>query len=92
LKRSLPSLAIVAGWVFCTRVLDVLWTIAPSGPEGTVGGFYWTDPIAWLGVGAIWLSVFLWHLGRAPVEVRVYLTSGANVSGLVNKGAARVAG
>lgn len=89
LKRSLASLAIVAAWVFATRILDVLWTIAPSGHHGEVGGVWWTDLTAILGLGGIWIAVFGWLLSRSPLEVPTYLTSGANITGMVRKDVAR---
>ena len=83
LKRSLASLAAVAAWVFLMRAVDVLWTIAPSGPHETIGTVYVSDPIAWLGVGGVWVGVVMFALCRAPLAARAYLTSGANVTGVV---------
>ena len=83
LKRSLSSLAVIAGWVFVMRAVDVLWTIAPSSPGESVGSIYITDAVAWLAIGGIWVGVATWHLLRAPLAASAYLTSGANVTGAV---------
>ena len=89
LKRSLKSLALVVAWVFVMRVVDVLWTIAPSGTHGEVGSVYWSDLPAWLGFAGLWLAAFTWHLSRAWLRPLAFLTSGANVTGIVVEGGAR---
>lgn len=83
LKRSLSSLAVVAAWVFVMRGVDVLWTIAPSAPGDEVGTAYISDPAAWLAVGGIWIGTVTWLMRRAPLAASAYLTSGANVTGVV---------
>ena len=83
LKRSLRSLAAVAGWIFVMRVVDILWTVAASGPHGSVGGVYVGDPVAFLGIGGLVIGLFYWNLSRVSIRTRAYLTSGANVTGVV---------
>ena len=76
LKRSLASLAVVAGWIFGMRIVDILWTVAASGPHGGV-------PVAFLGIGGLVAGLFYWNLSRVSIRTAAYLTSGANVTGVV---------
>jgi hypothetical protein len=66
-KRNLVPLARLAAALLALRLIDVLWTVAPSSPTEQAGGLYWTDLFAPIGVGGVWLAGFLWVLRRAPV-------------------------
>jgi hypothetical protein len=69
LKRKAGALAAIAVWLLIMRIVDALWLVAPSGPHRTdeLSGVYWTDVVAWLGIGGIWLFVYLWRLGTIPL-------------------------
>ncbi len=65
-KRRRQALAIVAGLVLVTRVVDLFWLIVPPFHPT---GFYlhWLDLATLVGVGGLWLAAFIWLLGRLPV-------------------------
>ncbi len=66
LKRDPQKLLMLAGLILVMRVIDLFWMIAPEfSPEG----FHvsWTDPVALVAVGGLWLRMFLWQLGRRPL-------------------------
>jgi hypothetical protein len=71
LKRKTLTLAGIAAWILLMRIVDALWLTAPSGPHRyevqELAGVYWTDIVTWLGMGGIWLFVFLWRLGSTPL-------------------------
>jgi len=65
-KRNPQVLVAVAAVIFLTHIIDVWWMIAPSVYQR---GFYvtWMTPLALIGIGGIWLSVFLKHLESKPL-------------------------
>ena len=66
IKRRARTLGIVAIAMFLIRLLDLFWTVAPV--EGKVGvSFSWTDVAAPVGMGGIWLAVFVWQLKSRPL-------------------------
>jgi hypothetical protein len=69
LKEKTGTLAAIAGFLFAMRILEALWFTAPSGSnrQEYLGGVYWTDITAWLGMGGIWLFSYLWRLSRKPL-------------------------
>ena len=46
------------------------------------------DPLIWIGLGGVWAGLFFWYLSHAPLRPAGYLTSGANVIGIVIEGTA----
>lgn len=75
-KRDPRRLIRVAIWLLLARVIDVFWIVAPefrnasnSSLLHTSNSFaiYWTDFAAFLGLGGIWLYVFLGQLRRRPL-------------------------
>lgn len=65
LKRRAGVLAGVAAGLLLMHLLDVYWMVAPSfSPKLTVG---WMDGGMVLGIGGIWIGLFVWHLQRAPL-------------------------
>lgn len=75
-KLDIAKLRRIAYWILAVRVVDVYWNIAPSFmdsrlPDGT-GGMVnlWTVFLvlaAVVGLGGIWLYVFLTELKKRPV-------------------------
>jgi hypothetical protein len=65
-KRNPKRLIRVAVWLLCARVLDLFWIVEPTFRNK---GFalYWTDFAAFIGVGGIWLYVYLGQLRRRPL-------------------------
>jgi hypothetical protein len=56
-------------WLLIMRFVECLWVIAPSGPHRAAdpSGVYWTDFAAFLGVGGIWVFLYLRRLGTQPL-------------------------
>jgi len=65
-KRRARSLGYVAIGVFVVRLLDLFWTVAPIEGKGGID-FSWTDVVAPVGMGGIWLAVFVWQLKMRPL-------------------------
>jgi hypothetical protein len=65
-KRRLPRLAKVAMWQFTLEILDLYWLIAPAYEDhprfSDIGIIF-----AILGLGGIWVAVFLGQLKRLPL-------------------------
>jgi hypothetical protein len=75
-KRDPRRLVKIAIWLLVARAIDVFWIIEPtfrngssSSPLHTGHGFaiYWTDFAAFLGIGGVWVYVFLGQLRRRPL-------------------------
>jgi hypothetical protein len=70
LKRNARRLAVVAFIVLLARLVDLNWLITPAFSPGRIS-VHWMDLAAVLGIGGVWLSMFLWHLrGRPLVPLR----------------------
>jgi hypothetical protein len=67
IKRNGRRLAAVAGFVLAMRFVDLFWMIVPAADAA----IDWRDVLlalaALVGVGGIWMAVFLWQLGRMPL-------------------------
>ena len=56
----------VAALVVLMRVVDVFWLTQPAF-AGSKFRLHWMDFLAPIGVGGLWLAVFLWQLGKRPL-------------------------
>ncbi len=65
-KRSPIRLMRVAVFILCARIIDLFWIVEPTFRKG---GFtlYWTDFAAFIGIGGIWIYVFIGQLRRRPL-------------------------
>ena len=65
-NRNPRVLAAVAGLVVFMRLVDVFWLTQPAlaGPRFRL---HWMDLLAPIGVGGLWLAMFLWQLGKRPL-------------------------
>ena len=65
-KRDPNRLIRVAVWILCARAIDLFWITEPTF---RTNGFaiYWTDFAAFIGVGGIWVYLFLGQLRRRPL-------------------------
>jgi hypothetical protein len=68
-KRQRPRLLTVAAIVLVMRAVDLFWQIVPAQPGPTGLGavsftLHWTTLPALVGVGGVWLAVFLGQLQR----------------------------
>jgi hypothetical protein len=65
-KQNPKRLIRVAIWILCARAVDMFWIVEPT--FRTKGfALYWTDIAAFVGVGGIWLYVYLGQLRRRPL-------------------------
>ncbi len=64
-KRSIQMLSAVAVALIVIRLVDLFWLVAPTFHHAGVH-IHWMDLAAPIGVGGIWMWVFLWQLkGRS---------------------------
>lgn len=72
-KRSRRPLLAVAMLILLMRVVDLFWLIVPAhdDPHGASLAPHWPDVLlcaaALIGMGGLWLALFLWQLGRRPL-------------------------
>jgi hypothetical protein len=67
-KRDLAILQRVALAVLVARALDLYWFIIPAlRPEG---GVHWLDAVALLGIGGLWIALFVTEIARRPLLPR----------------------
>ena len=65
-KRNPIRLMRVAIFILCARIVDMFWIVEPT--HRTHGfALYWTDFAAFLGIGGIWVYVYLGQLRRRPL-------------------------
>ena len=67
-KRRLDRLAILAAVMVVVRFIDLLWVIIPSFHPKEFS-IHWMDVLAPLGIGGIWLSVFVSQVRKRPLTV-----------------------
>ncbi|HET6568163.1 MAG TPA: hypothetical protein VFG50_09375 [Rhodothermales bacterium] len=81
MKREPKLLGYLALFIFAMRAVEVLWLIKPSfqWEVGQPVGVSWLDPVALLGLGAIWFAEFLRQIRKArllpyrdPRMIRVF--------------------
>jgi hypothetical protein len=65
-KRSPRMLWNVAVLILVMRLVDVFWTLAPSfNPDRLF--VHWMDLAAPVAIGGMWITMFVWQLGRGPL-------------------------
>ncbi|HSX82354.1 MAG TPA: hypothetical protein VLQ80_27805 [Candidatus Saccharimonadia bacterium] len=65
-KRGVPRLAAVALAIMCMHLVDLFWLVMPAfHPVGLY--LHWLDVVAPLGIGGLWVAVFVWQLQRRPL-------------------------
>ena len=61
LKRNRRTLAAIAAWLVCMQLVNVFWMVEPPfEPSGPVVN--WFDILSVIGVGGVWLGVFVWQI------------------------------
>ena len=69
IKRNPRSLRAVASLLVVVRLLDIYWIVKPPF-EPTEPAISLLDVAAVIGLGGLWLAVFLWQLSGRPLLVR----------------------
>ena len=66
MKRNPGALRALALWMILMRILDVFWIVEPAFRQRGLE-VYWTDFVALIGLGGIWLAYFIWNLKARPL-------------------------
>lgn len=65
IKRKVRMLGMVAVAMIFMRLVDLFWIVKPAFPKAVL--FHWMDFAAPIGVGGIWIAVFVWQLKGRPL-------------------------
>jgi hypothetical protein len=65
-KMNLRPLSILAGMVFTAHAVGVYWLIIPSFEKQGIH-LHWMHIAAPIGMGGVWIALFLWQLKKAPL-------------------------
>jgi hypothetical protein len=65
-KKNASRLRTLAIWIIIMRILDVFWVVEPAFRQRGLE-VYWTDIVALIGLGGIWLAYFIWNLKSRPL-------------------------
>jgi hypothetical protein len=66
IKKNPNLLRAVAVWMIVLRIVDVFWIVVPAFRQRGLE-IYWTDIVAPIGLGGIWLAFFIRHLKARPL-------------------------
>jgi hypothetical protein len=66
IKRNSRRLRTLAIWIIIMKMLDVFWIVEPAFRQRGLE-VYWTDLVTLIGVGGVWLAVFIWNLKSRPL-------------------------
>jgi len=66
LKRAGRTLVQIAAVIILMRFIDLFWMVAPSASQGGLR-IHWMDFLAPLGIGGLWLAMFLFQLRKWPL-------------------------
>jgi len=72
-NRNSRILVAVAGLVILMRFVDVYWLVRPVFTQASASAasarfqIHWLDLAASIGIGGVWLAVFLWQLEERPL-------------------------
>ncbi len=66
LKKRPKLLTFVALWIIAIRLVDVFWLIEPNFDQDQLR-MHWMDLAAPIGIGGVWMALFLWNLRRHPL-------------------------
>jgi hypothetical protein len=65
-KKNPTRLRTLAIWIIIMKMLDVFWIVEPAFRQRGLE-VYWTDLVTLIGVGGVWLAVFIWNLKSRPL-------------------------
>jgi len=65
-KKNPTRLRTLAVWIIIMRIVDVFWIVAPAWRQRGLE-VYWTDIVALIGLGGIWLAYFIRNLKARPL-------------------------
>jgi len=64
-KHRPAVLAGIAAWLLFMRLAELFWMVEPAQHSNLL--LHWMDVLAPVGLGGIWLAVFLWQLEKRPL-------------------------
>jgi hypothetical protein len=65
-KKNPTRLRTLAIWIIIMKILDVFWIVEPAFRQRGLE-VYWTDLVALIGLGGIWLAYFIRNLKARPL-------------------------
>jgi hypothetical protein len=65
-KKNPTRLRTLAIWIIIMKILDVFWIVVPAFRQRGLE-VAWTDPVALIGLGGIWLAFFIRNLKSRPL-------------------------
>jgi len=65
-KKNPTRLRTLALWIIAMKILDVFWMVEPAFRQRGLE-VYWTDLVALVGLGGIWLAFFINNLKARPL-------------------------
>jgi hypothetical protein len=65
-KRKARLLLWIAGWIMFMRLVDLFWIFMPSFGRPAIA-VSWLDLAILLGIGGIWLTIYIRQLGSRPL-------------------------
>ena len=66
MKRNPKRLRMIAIWMIGIRIVDVFWVVEPAFRQRGLE-IYWTDIVAPIGIGGLWIAFFIRHLKARPL-------------------------
>ena len=66
LKKRPKLLTFAALWIIAIRLVDVFWLVEPNFDRDQFR-VHWMDLAAPIGIGGVWMAMFLWNLRQRPV-------------------------
>lgn len=72
-KKNVRALATVAIVLLFMRFVDLFWLVVPAYAQSRIHDrvppptLHWLDFAAPIGIGGIWIAVYIWQLGRHPL-------------------------
>jgi len=66
MKKNPGALRALAIWMIAMRILDVFWIVEPAFRQRGLE-VYWTDLVALIGLGGVWLAYFIRNLKARPL-------------------------
>jgi hypothetical protein len=72
-KKTPENLKKIVGWIFTMHFFEIYLLIIPAihgrAPMGPINSYLWSDILAFVTIGAIWLAVFGLQTRKAPLIV-----------------------
>jgi hypothetical protein len=65
-KKNPARLRTLAVWIIIMHILDVFWIVGPAFRQRGLE-VYWTDLVALIGLGGVWLAFFIRNLKARPL-------------------------